>query len=99
MHAGWLAWNWQGQRSWNWSALTPRCAVIRPNRLLRALRDPTVRAPGSQRVRAGDTLARLGDPRFRARCLVSAGRAAAGVCGDTGRSVLDGECATGPGGL
>jgi hypothetical protein len=35
-------------------------------RLLRVLRDPTVRAPGSQRVRAGDTLARLGDPRFRA---------------------------------
>ncbi len=35
-------------------------------RLLRALRDPTVHAPGSQRVRAGDTLARLGDPRFRA---------------------------------
>ena len=34
-------------------------------RLLRVLRDPTVYAPGSQRVRAGDTLARLGDPRFR----------------------------------
>ena len=34
-------------------------------RLLRALRDPAVDAPGSQRVRAGDTLARLGDPRFR----------------------------------
>jgi formylglycine-generating enzyme required for sulfatase activity len=33
--------------------------------LLRVLRDPTVFAPGSQRVRAGDTLARLGDPRFR----------------------------------
>jgi formylglycine-generating enzyme required for sulfatase activity len=35
-------------------------------RLLRALRDPTILAPGSQRIRAGDTLARLGDPRFRA---------------------------------
>jgi formylglycine-generating enzyme required for sulfatase activity len=35
-------------------------------RLLRALRDPAVLALGSQRVRAGDTLARLGDPRFRA---------------------------------
>ena len=35
-------------------------------RLLRALRDPTVHAPGSQRIRAGDTLARLGDPHFRA---------------------------------
>jgi|SRR5438128_7145617 len=35
-------------------------------RLLRALRDPTVIAPGSQRARSGDMLARLGDPRFRA---------------------------------
>jgi hypothetical protein len=34
-------------------------------RLLRTLRDPTILAPGNQRVRAGDTLARLGDPRFR----------------------------------
>src|SRR5262249_54782608 len=34
-------------------------------RLLRALRDPAVLTPGSQRVRAGDTLARLGAPRFR----------------------------------
>lgn len=34
-------------------------------RLLRALRAPSVDAPGSQRVRAGDTLARLGDSRFR----------------------------------
>jgi formylglycine-generating enzyme required for sulfatase activity len=33
--------------------------------LLRTLRDSTVFASGSQRVRAGDTLARLGDPRFR----------------------------------
>ena len=35
-------------------------------RLLRVLRDPAVRATGLQRARAGDTLARLGDPRFRA---------------------------------
>jgi formylglycine-generating enzyme required for sulfatase activity len=35
-------------------------------RLLCALRDPDARASGSQRVRAGDTLARLGDPRFQA---------------------------------
>src|SRR5262249_42190367 len=34
-------------------------------RLLHGLRDSTVLASGSQRVRAGDTLARLGDPRFR----------------------------------
>ena len=34
-------------------------------RLLRALRDPDVHPSGSQRIRTGDTLARLGDPRFR----------------------------------
>lgn len=35
-------------------------------RLLRVLGDPTVHALGSQRARACDTRARLGDPRFRA---------------------------------
>ena len=45
--------------------LDPEVRRRQAERLQRALRDPTGCAPGSQRIRAGDTLARLGDPRFR----------------------------------
>ena len=65
VHTCWLAWNWPGPRSWSWSDPDPEVRRHQAERLLRALRDPTILAPGSQRVRAGDTLARLGDPRFR----------------------------------
>ena len=47
--------------------------------------------PAVDRVQAGNALADVGDPRFRADAWYLPDESAVGVCGDSGRTVFDGE--------